>query len=90
MSRQVEGYFRGGRVTLKEVPDGVEGVKVVVTFLIPEGEDSGEVRKRQMLDDFAALGETTWTDDENAILDDFGKFRREHPVTFRSLEEDEG
>ena len=75
---------------MKEIPPGVEGVKVIVTFLVPEEEDSGEARKRQMLDDFATLGATAWTDDENAILDDFEKFRREHPVTFRSLEEDAG
>lgn len=33
----VEGTFSGGQIRLKETPAGLEGARVIVTFLLPHG-----------------------------------------------------
>jgi hypothetical protein len=41
----IEGTYKDGKIDLSESPQGVDGAKVIVTFLPPENPDAGQMLK---------------------------------------------
>jgi hypothetical protein len=91
MLTTVEGVFRDGRIELREAPPGVEGARVIVTFL-PEASGSGassprpaSEANRRILALLQAWQAEPLTADEECLLDEFDDFQAQHPLRFSHL-----
>lgn len=91
MLTTVEGVFREGRVELRDAPPGVEGARVIVTFL-PESSESeaasphsASETNRRMLTLLRAWQAEPLTLDEKRLLDDFDDFQAQNPLRFTRL-----
>ena len=93
MLTTVEGFFRDGRIELREAPPDVERARVIVTFL-PEASESGAASSRSSSEAnrrMLALLQT-WqaeplTSDEERLLDEFDSFQAQNPLRFARLDE---
>ena len=90
MLTTLQGIFENGSIELGEDPPDVRRARVLVTFL-PEGSNpvnepaqSSEGAKVRHLELIRQLREEPAEDG----ADDFERFQREHPIRFRSLDED--
>lgn len=94
MLTTVEGVFRDGRIELREAPPGVEGTRVIVTFL-PESSESGAASprsvseaNRRMIGLLQAWKAEPLTVEEERLLDDFDAFQAQHPLHFTRLSDE--
>jgi hypothetical protein len=56
MLKTIEGIYRDGKIDLAESPEGVNGAKVIVTFLPPDNPNVGQTLK---LGQFSGPGMST-------------------------------
>jgi hypothetical protein len=81
MLTTVEGIYKDGRVELSEPPKGVEGRRVLVTFLPePPAAASASEANRRMLGLLKAWKAEPLTPAEESVLDDFDAFQAQHPL----------
>lgn len=64
------------------------GQTVQIKIVPPSSADAQLSPKQQMLAALEELRQTQWTPEEQAALDEFEAFRKEHPVMFRTIVED--
>ena len=62
--------------------------EIIVLTGSPDGKEIGEAQ-RDMLRALHNLRALQWTPEEERILDEFEEFRRQHPIDFSSLTEEE-
>ncbi len=94
MLTTVEGVFRDGHIELQEASPGVDGARVIVTFL-PEPSESGAATpisasqaNRRMLGLLQAWQAEPLTADEERLLDDFDAFQAQNPLRFAHLSDE--
>jgi hypothetical protein len=92
MLTTVEGVFRDGRIELRDAPPGVEGARVIVTFL-PESAEAGTApaaseANRRMRALLQAWKAEPLSPEEERLLDDFDEFQAQNPLRFTRLSEE--